>query len=380
VFNGHTWNSVRDNNGVHISFMGTETNPGEPHNGITYLKAKAYRYVFANQNNISTDLANIPPLLLQANNIIDVTHEYESCADVKIPILNSYQNNTGYAYLSINRENEWHPIGWGRTTSDSIEFLSVKKNILYMSVYFNNGVQSPASYPFMLTDSGSLLHFEPDLSQMERITLIETKSPEYVFMNRMLHGRFEGANRSDFSDAEVLHRITEMHGLFFHTANIRNSSSFRYIRYVSPQNGFCNVAELEFYDKNGSKLSGSIIGTTETWENSTMTRDKAFDGDAETFLDAVSSSGAWVGLDLGKPVAIGKIRFFPRTHNDIIYKGLNYRLSYWDGNQFIQLHKQVATDNNLEVTVPANAMFYLQNITRNRESSYFVITDGKQKW
>ena len=28
---GHSWNSVRDSNGVHISFMGTETNPGVPH-------------------------------------------------------------------------------------------------------------------------------------------------------------------------------------------------------------------------------------------------------------------------------------------------------------------------------------------------------------
>ena len=39
---GHSWNSVCDSTGQHISFMGTESNPHESHQGTTMLKSKAY--------------------------------------------------------------------------------------------------------------------------------------------------------------------------------------------------------------------------------------------------------------------------------------------------------------------------------------------------
>ena len=30
--------------------------------------------------------------------------------------------------------------------------------------------------------------------------------------------------------------------------------------------------------------------------------------------------------------------------------------------------------------VPANTMFYLQNLTANKRGHFFVMKDGKQKW
>jgi hypothetical protein len=161
---GHSWNAVNDS--VHLSFLGTETNPGLVHQGNTALSAKIYRTVYANQANIITDMKNIPQALNRINNSIDVTPEYANCADVQVPVLNSHLNETGYAYLAILQGKEWCPVGWGIVQDDHIQFLSVRKNIYYLPVYYNNGVQSPASYPFILHDNGSCQFFKPDTMQI----------------------------------------------------------------------------------------------------------------------------------------------------------------------------------------------------------------------
>ncbi len=62
-----------------------------------------------------------------------------------------------------------------------------------------------------------------------------------------------------------------------------------------------------------AKLTGTIIGTTGSWENSGNTRDKAFDGDTNSFFDGPSGNGNWVGLDLGTAQVINQVRYFPRN-------------------------------------------------------------------
>ena len=65
---------------------------------------------------------------------------------------------------------------------------------------------------------------------------------------RMVGGIFQGANQSDFSDAVTLGTIsTQPASGVFTAVDIANMSAFRYVRFLSPDNGFGNVAELEFY-------------------------------------------------------------------------------------------------------------------------------------
>ena len=66
----------------------------------------------------------------------------------------------------------------------------------------------------------------------------------------------------------------------------------------------------------GRKLTGTIIGTprgynysTGVGSSTTNIRDCAFDGDLTTFFAASTSSGGWVGLDLGKTYVINKVGF-----------------------------------------------------------------------
>ena len=62
----------------------------------------------------------------------------------------------------------------------------------------------------------------------------------------------EGANKSDFSDAIPIHIITTS-GVErqMNYAEINCSRGFRYVRYVTPHDARCNLAELAFYGTKG---------------------------------------------------------------------------------------------------------------------------------
>jgi fibronectin type 3 domain-containing protein len=72
--------------------------------------------------------------------------------------------------------------------------------------------------------------------------------PRSGFESRMVGGIFQGANQSNFSDAVTLFTVTAQPPAgAFTSVNITNTAAFRYVRYLSPNNGWGNVAELEFY-------------------------------------------------------------------------------------------------------------------------------------
>jgi hypothetical protein len=72
--------------------------------------------------------------------------------------------------------------------------------------------------------------------------------PRWNYGYRMYGGVFEGSNSADFSAGVVtLGTITTTPPSGgFSTMDIPNADTFRYVRYVGPGGGACNVAELEF--------------------------------------------------------------------------------------------------------------------------------------
>jgi hypothetical protein len=72
--------------------------------------------------------------------------------------------------------------------------------------------------------------------------------PRSGFESRMVGGIFQGANQANFSDAVALGTVgAQPTAGGFTSASITNPAAFRYVRYLSPDGGFGNVAELEFY-------------------------------------------------------------------------------------------------------------------------------------
>ena len=101
-------------------------------------------------------------------------------------------------------------------------------------------------------------------------------APRATFGSRMTGGVFQGSNVASFSTATTLFTITTAPPDGVYTEQmITSPAPYRYVRYLSPNNGFGNVAEVEFYGipsaavpqitaKAGTKnlLSGSTFSYT----------------------------------------------------------------------------------------------------------------------
>jgi hypothetical protein len=62
-----------------------------------------------------------------------------------------------------------------------------------------------------------------------------------------------------------------------------------------------------------NKLTGTVIGTTGSYQNDGNTISKAVDGNLTTFFDGPSANGNWVGLDLGSAKVITSIAYASRS-------------------------------------------------------------------
>ena len=97
---------------------------------------------------------------------------------------------------------------------------------------------------------------------------------------------------------------------------VTDPGSYRYLRFFSTDadeiETWCNVAEVEFYDQNGVKLTGTRFGSSPSWQSRTY--DKATDGNTNTFFDYAYRHFGFTGIDLGAGQAarISKVRFYAR--------------------------------------------------------------------
>jgi hypothetical protein len=189
-----------------------------------------------------------------------------------------------------------------------------------------------------------------------------------LWLQRMYHGIFEGTNQADFFDAKVLHVINHIPGMFYNGVTLRIPAKYRYVRYKSPEEGFRNVSEIEFYGPEGRRLSGAPVGTPGAWNSSNRICDKAFDGDVATYYDAFEKSVAWTGLDFHERKQIRKIRYLPRTEGRHIYEGHDYELFYRTGYGWLSLGKQTAINSgSLQYRAPVQALLYMENHTLQGE-------------
>lgn len=378
---GHSWNSVCDRNGKHISFMGVETNPGDYHLGTQLRKSKVYRSTFARQNLFNEVDSLIPPEL-RNHYMKDVSSEYDGCnfnVDVPMHFINTCETNKNIYLLSMGKEAS-AIVSWGKIKNGKIRFTSIGKNILYLPIKYSKDEFIPTGYPFRVNDNGKLQIFQPNIKKRESL-LVSDAGMNHPWLYRMQQGVFEGANRIDFFDKKVLYIIKDMPGTNYEKIGITDTTLYRYLRYVSPKGGHCNVSEILFLGKKNRKLDGKVIGASGSWYNSPATADKAFDGNMYTYFDSSEADYAWTGLDLGTPQLLKEIHYLPRIENNQIINDNKYELYYWNGDDWKVLEKKKAEHNRIYFQVPSNAIFYLRNATNRTESNkYFMVKDGKQVW
>ena len=381
----HYWNQMKDEEGNLIEFLIGEDHltPRSGSRDTTRKRGVIYRNSFKIQvNPILKKLKSEDiPGRLRTPFIINVSSEYYPESKIT---LQANQKKQDYLYLCLFNNREWIPVTYSEVKNGKASFNGLEPNIVYLPAYFSNGEVLPSAVPFLLQPNGNLHFFDPDTTNYRDLVL-ERKHPlpnNLFHLKRfLLGGVFQGANNENFEDAKLIYTILDDNELkrTFVTPDI--SEKYRYIRYVSAEKGWCNMAELYFFTKDSIELTGKPLGTTGSRnKNPARTIRAVFDKDPLTFFEAPTASGGWVGVDFGEPQQITQIGFQFRNDDNLIRKGDVYELFYFSEREWRSVGKQIGTDiPYLKYNhVPENTLLWLRNHTRGKEERIFSYENGKQ--
>lgn len=380
---GHTWNVIINPDGKSTPFfMGSV--PGDTaHYSYSYSKAKVFRRRFSINRDMAETFANedYVPSLFRTLNIIDVTDEYyDNPVDVVRPVPKKYSDKK-VAYICVFDNANWVPVYYGKIKNGKVKFNCMGPDIVYMAALYVNGRFTPFGNPFLVAGDGSVRDI--CVSKDKSVSMVlKRKFPflgKFSDINyKMGGGLFQGSNDASFSKATNFYRFEGVTNGNWYDIPIKDANEYKYLRYLGPAGSHCNINELAFYDKDGKKLVGKIIGTD---GEPKKTKEKVFDGDILTGFHALGADGQWVGVQLDKPSNVGRIRFIARNDGNTIEKGDLYALCYWDNCQWNEVERKIATSDSLTIReVPAGGLYILHDLTKGKEERLFTYEKGLQIW
>ena len=383
---GHRGNAVLAPTGKNIIFTGLSTGPDKTHH-IDERKAKMFRSTYARNKEIfklHQSGEYVPP---DFRNMFlkDVTDEYVATSDI---MLKTKNENDGYVYLAVYGDQSWYAVDFSKLKNNKVTFSKIGRNVMYILVrYDSSGNMRTLSAPFILDSSGMINYIKPDINKIQSATLYR-KFPviEYVHKYARLinGGEFEASNSPDFSNAVLVHRIVDGEAVGHEVSLPDTLPGFRYWRYIQRhRNAHCNMGEVYFYDREGTELSGNVIGTEghrTIYEG--MTRENLFDGNLLTSFNSPNANGDWSGLDFGKPVNVAKIVYYGRGDGNTIEIGDIYELYFWNYGNWQSLGKKVAEGISLHYdNIPKGAVLLLRDLTKGKDERVFMLDEnGRQEW
>lgn len=128
-----------------------------------------------------------------------------------------------------------------------------------------------------------------DLGQRHIITRVAF-CPRQGYSSRLLLGVFEGANSEDFIEAVPLGIIRSApYDNTMTELEINNSRGFRYVRYISPNDVRCNIAEIAFYGYPGEGNDSLLTQTSNIPDVIIHTIDATEVTSRDTYIEGVIS-------------------------------------------------------------------------------------------
>lgn len=293
-----------------------------------------------------------------------------------------------FGYLAVHNSS-FNIVDWSARDKNVFVFHNLVDSVVYFPTYYYKNRQiSPFSYPFIIENHQGkrvVRIFRPSKTNKVLVTLYRKyceKHSHEIFLKRAVGGKFQAANLPDFSDAVDLYEITSLPQMRPNNIEIMESRPFKYLRYVSPDSSYCSMAELAFFNKDGHRIIGEIIGTEGFYDNKFhCTKEKVFDGDNLSYYDAADPNGAWVGLALEDSVTIGKICYLMRNDDNHVQCGQEYELFYMDLSGWVSLGVKLADSDSISFcNVPENCILLLKNRSKGKEERIFTYENGKQVW
>jgi hypothetical protein len=400
---GHDFSAVLSKEGKFIDFLGGELPPGS--NELRNNPPKIFRNGFSYRPNPLRSKDKIAPSKLASLHYLDVSSSYISVSDVTIPIKIDRFKDPNFVFLCVFNNKGWEAVQFAKIKDSKATFENMGRNILYLPALYENKNYIPAGDPFILSKDGKINFVILDQAKTQRVVLSRKYpySPRLVKLaNGMIGAKFQGANKSDFSDAVDLHTVTSSPSHYFKEYSVKQQM-FRYVRYIFPPSTPDSIrdgdlSELGFIGLNDKHqevlLNGDHIRSSEiTKFQDSLLFDQRFDNYylinvADTIIENYPKhvitipkiKPLWIGMDLGKKHTITKVAYCPRNDMNNLYERCEYELMYWNKG-WVSLGKKRPKNYELMYeNVPVGALLLLHNRTEGKEERIFIYKDGKQIW
>lgn len=378
----HHWNALYDNSGRIVPFMGYEAQPGYPCKE-GWRRAKVYRYTFGYQSESlhaqNSRIGQRIPEILNSPFYKDVTMQYFRTFPLEVHLNNAHARDS-FAYVAVFDNQQWVPVDFARIDSGNIaSFKNLGGEIAYLPAYWGRNGCIPASDIVVLGVDGKTHLMKHDKKKTRTLTL-KRKYPMFNriagFWKGLVGGRIEAANNSDFSDAVTCATIGKATFLGYDTLLLSHQEcKYRYWRYVSPEKGRCNIAELSFLNNKNVIQPQKAISS----DNASAAMN-VLDGKRLSYFESRKATG-WVGADMGQDISVTHVAILPRNDDNEVVPGHIYELCYFDGGKQISLGKQVATGHSVTYdNVPSNAVLILHDLSEGTEERIFVYENNIITW
>lgn len=322
------------------------------------------------------------PSVFNTPYILDVTDQYVETSDVDVHLYN-LDYDTRYVYLSVFNDQKWSIVHWARKKGTKARFTKLGRDIVYLPVYFIQGLTIPAGNAFLLDHKGLKTDIQPDISKKISVTVKrkfrDTKSNH--FLQGVIGGKFQVANRKDFRDSITLYDIPRIEDNRYHKVNTNMSQPYKYFRYLSPNLSRGNMAELYVFNETGDTLRPhEYFGNLHTRPG--MGIENLSDGNTLSYYESHDLYNVWYGWEFESPSQISQILFLPRNDDNFIREKEIYELLYWDNGEWHSLGQQTGNFKSELVfkNVPSGALLLLRNHTKGKEERIFTYQNGKQIW
>lgn len=378
----HVWNSMLTNTGRLLPFVGI-TDKLEEQQMMNNRFTKVWRQTYAvNQElvRINREEKFVPAFF---RNVFqkDVTDEYTKCRDMAFDL----NGDDGYIYLAASDAAEWVPVDVTYMKAGHAEFRNVAPGAVYMVVrYGDDGTMRALTAPFVANRAGTPEYLLPG-NVLHTVTLTRkypVRESTWIYSRMLVGGAVEAADDEAFASARTVYEIPNASAETCEVAVSDSIGARRYWRFRSGHvTSLVPLAELAFYDRaTGRRLTGRIIGTGGSWaDDPEHTAEKAFDGDLLTSYSAPVGQGAWIGLDFGLPVEVGRVRYTSRGDGNCVEPGDEYELLYWADGAWQTVGKKRALGVGITFdNVPAGALYLLVDRTKGVEHRIFTYADGRQ--
>lgn len=337
------------------------------------------------------------------NGFTDVTDQYNAVGDVTVLLPDTLKAK--HLYLCTFRSPGWGPVIFAPVVNHKATFRNMGRKMIYLpSVADPKGELKPVAPPIWVDSAGVVKSLGPSEGRFEytfyRKYNSSRRGSKVARSQALLGGRFQAANRPDFSDAVDIHTIGPFVSYHPQRRPVKPTEA-RYLRYVFPKSSIDikdGPAQLGFYGEGKpqpAKLQGRGIASAGvsplnirrlfdedllTYVSYTRTEPKLNIDLDEIIVDKSTDEYVWVGLDLGKKQTVTAVEFCPRNDKNEIYKGHRYELFFWD-NQWRSLGTRIAQDTFVSYpNVPQRALLLLKNHTEGKEVRIFSVIDNELRW